>query len=319
MAVSPSTIVLGILTCVPFGLAIRDTVKDKPEPSVEPIDHETIDEAKYEAEAAAEARAYEEKRAAERRRDEIIEQLFDESAGTLGRQFRVLTGEPYSTLPETIFEGQTKLADEWAIDLHTELVDGVLHSITIEPRMDADTTREMCASMATWFDDNWGEPDSAQTNRKIWLYTTLHRRVVFLTIGSNCKVVAERTVPLDEWITKTPESIVPVWAIGQTPAKVASTLKLTSPTDGDTFQWRAPGLGASTGKTEIVAYVKGGKIAGLVAHASHSYGADAVAEHFATVFGEPTADDPTQWKTKPPLALEVSESRVSVSIGKVPE
>lgn len=324
MGVSPSTIVLGILTCIPFGLAIRDTVKGPaPEPSFEDGDPDRIDpefeDAKYEQERAEATRAYEREREAARKREDVIGQLFDTSAGNLSSRFKVLTGEPYDALPEVLVEGQDTLAADFGLDIRAELVDGILHGITIEPRIDADDTHALCESMASWFDDNWGEADESQVNRKIWLYTTLKRRAVFLTIGSNCKVVVERTVPIDEWITKTPESIVPVWAIGQTPAKLASTLKLATPTTGDTFEWKGPGLGASTGKTELVAYVKGGKIIGLVAHASHAYGSGVISEHLESVFGPPSPDDAGLWKTRPPIALDDAGSRVTVTIGKVPE
>jgi len=331
MALPTSTIVMAVLTCIPFGLAIRDTVTGKPTVGRDdPFDGDDDDSAEYDAEyARAEAR-----REAEEAETARLEQLTQERLRTARR---ALFGAEVATLG-TGFGGIAlgmKEADlrsepisslEVAASVDIELLpNGTLDRIVIEAERGAadDDKAEMCARLGEDLREAWGRGLTDDYERRYWVNPVAGTRASLHPVDDDCKLYFERFVAPNVWINKSRTSVVPVWLVGQPITKLRQHLAaLTEFDDTDAeVRWLGHGVGAGMGETRLVAYLAKGKVVALTAavdtlSATH----DQVLEHLTSLHGEPAEhDEGLGWKTRPAIQLDTREGAgVRVAIGQIP-
>ncbi|GEM_PF-6776450 len=307
MALPTSTIVMALLTAVPFGLAIKDTVTGKGS-FVMPSSGE--DDASLESYERAQ-REYEEKEAQEEAQralelksvvDALIPMDTKAQLGIRGYDLNqpLSSGgkleEQLLTLAHAAFEPVTN-------------TDGTLKTLTISFPQYGDSD-SVCSLIGQRLTDAWGEAPrtyKSGTSRRHFT-TTLTKpvqRVTFFDpeVSERCSLLVEGYVAAPDFITKTESSTVPVWAVGKPAKKLIDKLGGYAFSDDMQIRWPAPGVGEGASGTELYARIVKGKIVTLTAtfQASEST-IGAVAEKLVAEFGEPTESDPLVW-TKPKLSL----------------
>jgi hypothetical protein len=173
---------------------------------------------------------------------------------------------------------------------------------------------DTCELLTAQLDEAWGTSIQSGLGAH-WLAPAAGRRAS-LVGGERCSLVFDRFVPADKFITRSPDSVVPVWAVGQ-PAK-----KLTDArgeggarVDGDRLEWDAPGVGASLGPTTVTAYIKHGKVVAITASANaSSSGVEDVVDQISKVTKlDYTGEETRRWNSRPPIQID-SDHGVSLFV-----
>jgi hypothetical protein len=308
---------------VPFGLAIRGALnKDKSHDSyADDDDDELAAYSRHEEDQLAEMRAQEEReRESSRKRQDVASRLLGDKPASLGELLSgVELGAPATGFqPESVREALEKVSDVVAVDWDVDAAR--LNAVTVRLRGgDYD-----CGLKDVL--DRWGG------NGELWANQSLHQRAEFDHIA--CSVRFEKYVDVDQWLDKGAESIVPFADVGKPEAKLHQRVmnQMDDGSEGDdSFGWHDVGLAGAMGKTTLVAYTKGGKIAAITAtFRGDAQTYDALTEKITKLVGtKPTRtvdsngdyDDgaPTiKWKSHPPVELHDGDVRV-LTIGTIPE
>ena len=161
MQLHPSTIVMALLTCVPFGFAIRDTVngKDRASDAEELVDdYDGGDLERYAAEQEELERQEEEREAREKStRAELRKELFSDVAAALaGRLASLRLGTPLTSVPSSIHTSLSRVGDDTGTSIR---IDGevTLDFITIA---DAYVDDDLCGWMDRELRTRWGAPST---------------------------------------------------------------------------------------------------------------------------------------------------------------
>ena len=326
--VATSTIVMGLLTCVPFGLAIRDTVTGDNGGSGAraAYDDETYDDHESSAAFEARMRALEEAEAEEERLEEAaraeraqqLVSLYGAEPASLGPAFAgIRLGVNEAELDGAALAGLYRTGRSTGTKIDLEAVTGIVHRIVIDPALGAseDDEEALCEALDQRLRTAWGE-GTERDERRQWAHPLSGQRATLITDPS-CRYVVERYAPVTAWLGKDKAAVVPVWAIGQPAQRLLDVLGDRAQVDDDAIMWRGPGLDGGLGDTTLTAYTERGKVVTLEA------GSDgvpsALARQLTTTYGEPVdADDEVaRWKGKPPISLQVAGGySVFVTVGK---
>ncbi len=350
MRLSTSTIVMPLLICVPFGLAIRDTLKSRSANGEHDEGNELRarhgDEAEQ-ARAAADQEAAEAKEREDNARlSSSLRDLYGPEPASLGTLFAgVELG--MTEVPSELERRLGKFAEAAHIDAaaHLEVTTNFgdrkqlradhgaasedepcvdcrrqLTRITITPRPELDGELA-CELLSSQLEEAWGTSVKSDVGAHWLSPSTGHRATLVET--DRCELTFDRFVPIDKFLNASPTSIVPIWAIGGPRSKLIESLGMNgnAPSDdrsGEPFRWDAPGLGAQLGSTTLTAYVKNGKIVTITASTNPSLtDASEVIDQISRVFHvSPTGTGTLRWKTTPPIEIDRNHgTRLYITVG----
>jgi len=288
MRIPTSVFVMSLVTAVPFGLAVRDTLHPHPKALAEMTDEER--EAQFEADMQKQA---ETDRAAEQQRKQTV------LGGLLGDKGKVGTyldnlalGAPEdqaAAIRDRVQNGSD------IIDFSYEVSQGKVSSIRI--------SSTECDDLEKTIKRAWGEGNA-------WTDPSTHTRTKFDSEG--CTLRIDRYVEIEQLIDKTLTASIPVAAIGKTLDQVPGL------SDDDTLA--SPGLQSTDGEISVrFTTDDSGKIVGL----SAAFGADADADvtlraRLDKLFGKGKQDRDTgewDWKGKTPVHYANTDARIYLDIG----
>lgn len=322
MATLPtSTIVMALVTCVPFGLAIRDTINGPSRrPRPEPVDaHES--ESRYERDREDRQARFE--RAEAEARGRQWKKLYGVNVASLGGAFDGLWWDmPERQISRALAGSLGRFQRAAGIEVQ---LDAEPHLISIEvspntPTSDEDDER--CRELRADLEAAWGAGRVTDEGGHVWFNPDVRTRATF---SPGCTLRFEQAVTLDTWLDATPASVVPVWAVGQPLARLQQVLgERGTLEDYESYTelgWRAPGLDVATGGTNITAIAVKGKVTALVVLAGT---ADDTAAELTTkltgLHGAPREEDDTlQWnKARPPIKLSDDGTSLTLTVGTAP-
>jgi len=316
MPVSPSTIAFALATCIPFGLAIRDTVQHR-----QPTTHDRADRLAAESEAReARERAERELRDAEREaevqhRKLMLVDLIGAVPATVGSSFDGITlgmtAADFERKRDTIADlgaqtGATIRADSEAI----------LHALWITPRNDT------CEFVGERIEQRWGAGHAAG-NRTFW--TAGDTRAVFeRNPTGDCKLTFEEHVDVARWLDKKPGAVVPLALVGKPVKALLADIAARASVeaveqDDESIQWSDAGVGNGVGRTSLIAVIQRGKVVWIEARTDVDRDTTAaVQDRLTALYGAPGGDDTLTWnKAKVTLTLG-EESTIVVTAGTLP-
>jgi len=317
MPVSASTIAFALVTCIPFGLAIRDTVEHR-QPTT-PVRH--ADELDSETEAReARIRAEQNVRDAEREAELqhhklMLIDLIGPQPAQLGRSFDGIalgmTAAEFEQKRDLIADLRTQTAATIRSDS-----EAILHALWITPRNDS------CELLGEQIDLRWGKGHVAG-NRAFW--SAGDTRAVFeRSPAGDCELTFEERVGVARWVDKRAGSVIPVALIGK-PVKALLADIAARPSaedveqDEESIQWRDAGVGNGLGRTSLMAVIEHGKVVWLEARTDVDRDTtSAIEDRLTALYGTPAGDDPITWaRAKVTLTLG-EESSIVLTAGTLP-
>ncbi len=333
MALPTSTIVMAVLTCIPFGLAIKDTVsgkqtaqrdRDRWDDDGHDDNGDSAYDAEYaRAEAAREAAEAEEERLEALKTEKLAvarRTLFGAEVATLGSGFGgTRIGTPGADVDMSMLAELQRATSVRVGVISIAKVNGIL----IEPTSDADDDEkaELCRSLSSELQAAWGNGETDDYSSRYWINPTTSIRASIHP--EDCKLVFEPFTPTKAWINKTKDSVVPVGLVGQPFAKVAAAVGTTTELEpGELVKsWERPGVGLGLFSTNFEAYVVNGKVVAITASArTLEVTRNEVQEQLTELYGEPVEENEgLRWKSRPVIRLVPHNiSDVMITIGTVP-
>ncbi|HEU0035658.1 MAG TPA: hypothetical protein VFQ53_33835 [Kofleriaceae bacterium] len=330
MALPRTTLVFAIATCIPFGLAIRDSVRDRPAPRhhrsagllglFEQGEPQRDDDAEND-DAAQALREFADRQAelaatrdAElRARDRVaIDALVGRGPAALGPLF----GGIHLGDSTTVIDPLRAAFATYQRDSH----------IKIQPLLDGETLQAIvidvlprsCEPMAAVLVERWG-PALRAGERSLWIDERTRQRASYEeTIG--CTLRLERIASIPSWIGATRDALVPVWAIGNPVDTLVATIGDRARVSNHDVQWTVPGIGFGTGETQLRAEVRGGKVASVsVTVEADMTTQDQVIGELTRLRGHAPAGEPLAWPGEPRIVVERTASTLFLTIGNPPE
>jgi hypothetical protein len=206
------------------------------------------------------------------------------------------------------------MRDKFGIEV-TPIVDTKsLHTIDIKPQL---AESRVCKSLAQELREDWGEGRELG-DRRVWVNPTTAQRAVFANDGG-CALRFEKYTPVASWLARTPESIVPMWALGQPTAKLSATLDSASLSSFE-LAWSAIGVGVGSGTTQITADLRQGKVVSLVATIEADVTTqETIIVRVTELVGKEPAGETLVWKTNPPIEIRQDGARMVLTIGTRPQ
>ncbi|MEJ7596718.1 MAG: hypothetical protein WKG01_02310 [Kofleriaceae bacterium] len=323
MAVPTFTVVMGVLTCVPFGLAVRDTVKG-PEIKLSAeeqfrIDWERRDEDRARQEAKLAAEEAELAVAQSARHAVVIGTLHGPAVASLGSAFAGLTlGGPQPE--EELLRARLVPLEEHQLSVVTSDDRPSLDSVVIfQPMIDAEETRRFCTNLRGALIDAWGQGVRSGPHLHIWVNPQLAQRAI-IDDSRDCKLAIERYAPLETWFARSEKSVIPLWVIGKPAGRLVSQLGARARVAGKEIEWTERGIGTGAGSTHLRAIVRHGRIAGITATVRTEYETqDQLHLLISEVLG--TEEDPPGsdvWKHQPRVQMDRGWE-LTLTIGTVPD
>ncbi|HEY6035419.1 MAG TPA: hypothetical protein VIV58_14200 [Kofleriaceae bacterium] len=248
MRIPPSAIVMTLLVAVPFGFAVRDTLKGNDPQTVKQREEAQIrveEQKAHEEELAEQQAQYEREKKLNAEREQTYATIIGKDIATLGERF-----------------GGTQVGMKVSDDLEQRLgqVDAVLDVTNHGLQLRGDGT---IASVSFTFGDShcdkmndiltkaWGP---ASTAGEIWIDKANHRRASLG--GLLCVLHFDQIVDDTAWAKAALPKL-----IGKTPAQAQKLLGTpTVPLDEPTLSWFLPGPPGGRDSTELSAEVADGKI-----------------------------------------------------------
>jgi len=327
MAISTSTLVFALATCVPFGLAIKDTLDAPPR-------HD--DRYEYDRDYEAELKQMEERHRLEAAEQAAAEARSEAEAAAKQAKLRTLYGAEPATLGPAIggvaLGAGTPVATASSqlarIDTGMEVTtvgDNALIGLTIVP---TSSPRSECRTLEDDLQQVWGTGEVG-TRGRYWVNGALEQRAALKSLHTACELRIEKFTPPAAWIDRTKAAIVPLWVIGR-PAKelrahLASRPSVSGIDDADDVSqiaWTDLGLGPTGhGLTSITATLAQGKVVTVEASSEVEVDTfDATVAHMTKLFGAASDDTTMVWKhARPRLELEMSAGKLYLTAGKPPE
>lgn len=328
MRIPPSVFVMSVVTAVPFGLAIRDTVKEKPAVSGDDLTDDDglgfgrrgaaeseAELARYEAEMKAEAAARE---ARTKERIAKLDQLVGAKAAQMGPLFDgiVLGAGAGSFQPENVRQRIERASSDGFLAVDFDADATALNAVTVTVSSDYETS-DACEQLASKLTTAWGHG----TNNA-WLDPATHQRAT-LTSDYTCVLRFDRYLDAASWVAQ-----LPIDAVGTSADKLAQKLGPAAEVDEDLVAWSIPGVGFGKGATKIEAYAAKGRIIGFKVTGSADFDStlqvrDALS---AKLKAQPTKNSDSdygdynayQWKKRVPVVLEQSDTdKFTVTVGKL--
>jgi len=282
--------VMSLVTAVPFGLAVKDTVH----PPKTRAEVEAEKEAQYEADMQRQAQA--DREAEAQRTNTVFGGLLGDK-GKLGTYLDGLALGTPASQAEAIRERTANASD--LIELtYTEHL-GKVDSILIEAGGGS------CSDLVKAVRTKWGQDDR-------WLDPATHTRAQL--DEDACSLTLDRYVELEQLIDKTTTASIPVGSLGKPVDQLDSALD-----QDDTIE--SPNLAQGAGTVHVQLTVNdAGKVVGMSASFKIDVEADAlVRERLQQLFGKGTQDPDTgEWdyKGKVPAHYAYTSARAYLDIGK---
>lgn len=312
-----STIVLALITCVPFGLAIRDTVRGTYALDVPALDDwdapasRAPDPDRADAIAALQAKLEAEHERESEARAEIVHRLVGDEVASLGPAFAgiQLGGSSAQAEDLAVERRMRSLRDTYDVD-PTLLREGdTLAGIDIRLR------EPLCGELAVMLPKRWS-PGDVVDGRRVWM--TGNQRVV-LESAETCTLRFERVVHVADWLSGSRTSLVPTWAIGQPAAALVDTIGDRANVTSFEVRWTVPGIGVGTGGTTLVAQVRKGVVVSLAARVQTDPATrDAVIARVGEVTGQQPPAGRLAWASEPPIELVPGEGTLELRAGRPP-
>ncbi len=313
-------IVMGVLTAIPFGLAIRQTAHKKAGADLdleEFQDSSARDERRYAEEREADAARLAVERAAEARKQEELrarqKDVFGAAPATLGKLFvGVELGAPSGSFQPESARARIEEAREYNVDVDFELD---LKSL-IAVKIHVGSPDRTCETFKDDLEAAWGHANLTDLDRSTWIATG--RRATFES--QDCSLAIERFAEVPSWIGHG-EKIVPVDMLGKPAKALLDKLGPTVDADDQTISWTAVGVGAGTaiGGTQLSADLVNGKIVTIRAAAEMDAPTrDELSAHLTKLFGptKPSADGEADTWARPPIELRDVRHGIELRIGK---
>jgi hypothetical protein len=323
MRIPPSVIVMSVLTAVPFGLGIRDTLKHRDASADElgGFDFGGKRSAREQAELAAweveQAREAAEREAQNSARIAMLDGLYGPTPASMGKLLIGVTLGPDAFEPSLVRTRVDRLNlggfVSVAVDGDETSVTGV--EVTVRGEYEVG---EMCDKLDEKLVAAWGKSTNG-----VWLDATTHQRAAL--DFDDCVLRFDRYLDSAEWVAQLPLS-----AIGAAPEKLmAQRPAATVDDDGASVLWKAAGVRYGKGASDIEAYLENGKVVGFKATVDTDFDSmlgvrDALSATLKlepTKIGDESAGDLVmwQWKRRVPVALEQrGTGRISVMVGNTP-
>ena len=328
MRIPTSVIVMSLVTAVPFGLGIRDTLKHK-EVSADELDGGGIDFGgkrsarerqreldEYEAELRREQLEREDK---SREQLTKLDQLFGEKAAQMGSLLEgIQLGAGAGVFqPEHVRRRIEHASRDGFINVSFDADAATLNAVHVSVYSDYDTS-EVCEKLGDKLVEAWGSSPT-----RSWLDPATLQRATY--DEDSCKLTFERYLEPTEWVSQ-----LPLNAIGMSAEKFVEQLGPAAEYDEDRVYWNIPGLRHGKAVTNLEAYVgKGEKIVGFKATVRSDFDSslavrDALAGKLKAQPKKVTDDDYSdlniwEWKRRVPVTLDQFDTdRFSVLVGKMP-
>jgi|GEM_PF-2288644 len=248
MRIPPSAIVMTLLVAVPFGFAVRDTLKGN--------DPQTLKEREEAQLRAEEQKAHEEELAEQQAQYEREKKLNAEREQT----YATIIGKDIATLGERFDGAQVGMKATDALEERLGQIDTVLDVTNHGLQLRGDGTiasvsftfgDSHCDKMSDILTKAWGP---ATTAGEIWIDKANHRRASLG--GLLCVLHFDQIVDDAAWAKAALPKL-----IGKTPAQAQKLLGTpTVPLDEPTLSWFLPGPPGGRDSTELSAEVADGKI-----------------------------------------------------------
>jgi hypothetical protein len=312
-------IVMGVITAIPFGLAIRQTMK-APKSHAD-LEDEIDPSAKYEREMEQEhaemaaRRAVMEAEEAQRKAEKRAHRkdLVGVPAASLGKAFDgIALGGPVAD------DVQDNLYNLRRYDISASVEEGLGNALGVVAKLGG--YRDECEGFDQELEAAWGQPVPGSNDRPAW--SSNGQRAVF--DAKECTLTFERFVDVKKWIGHG-DVVVPVDMVGKPAKALIAKLGPKADADESTIIWKAPSTGAtSAGLTQLTAEVENGKITALNVHvAMDILTKGTVVDQITAVFGKGQeaagyGDNlGVSWPNgKTPIEMTSTTTMVDIRIGK---
>jgi hypothetical protein len=324
MRIPTSVIVMSLLTAAPFGLAIRDTVKNKPGSELEDLYRDlestrgdSAEELRREAELMAEyEREREHERALEARKHQEnlkrLDTLYGSEKASMGIYFASFPlGAPFN---EAVEEKATSMLGDDFLSPTVTGDDTINHVSTFIFNTDpSDGESTVCETLREKLSQAWG-PGVNGT----WLNPTTKQRAVLQLNEEPCKLTFSKYLDAASWVAALPMDFV-----GLSATKAGAKAGPLAEVFDDVIEWGVPGTGYGVTATSFIAYLENNKVVSVRVGVDTDFDTlveirDALS---AKLKAQPTRNEDTGawvWKKKPGITLvqDPSSNNVTVVIGK---
>ncbi len=306
MALSKLTLVFGVATVVPFGLAVHATVASTDDAHGLDFDgsarRAAERERRYEeraAELAAQKQALTVERAT---RHHALHELYGAAPGEPGVYF----GGGPEPHPEHF-----AVADFITTTFEIRNGDKIVQATPIGEHA-ADSCVELDAQLhAAW------KPGIHVADSSVWLDRERGMRAVF-EMNSDCSLRFERYLTVAQLLTDDESSVIP--ALGTDLETLEARLGSYAVPTGNTVNWHAPALGAGTAQLELIAMVGNGRITGLtVAGTTDPDSFEALQAALVHRYGRLHQDGQSARWDKPQVRLRHEDDQFTLSMGSLAE
>ncbi|NVB82307.1 MAG: hypothetical protein HOV81_28260 [Kofleriaceae bacterium] len=321
MRIPTSVFVMSVLTAVPFGLGIKDTLTHKQPTFDDDAFDFTADSARDRARerryAEYERQAEQEKLERTKRRDERtakLDTLYGKQPASLGSLFDgiQLGADAGSFQPEIARERIYDATRDGFLNVVFDVDSTQLRGLTVElSTVDyTETIEETCEKLRDKLTTAWGRIAGST-----WLDPSTHQRASI--DSSYCALRFDRYLDTTDWLAG-----IHMEAIGMKADKLAALVGPTAIVDSDMVSWHLPGVGFGTKSTTVEAYLENGKVVTIAATTDADF--DTIAAIRDAISAkrkdEPTTDAQTgawSWKGKVPVTLDNTRvSRFDLVVGK---
>jgi hypothetical protein len=308
MRIPTSVFVMSVLTAVPFGLGIKDTLtREQPR-----FDDDAFglddDRARDRRDDEYEREAEQERLERATRREERtarLDTLYGKQPASLGSLFDGihLGADAGSFQPETARERIYDATRDGFLNVVFDVDATQLRGLTVEVgTVDyTESVEETCEKLRDKLTAAWG-----RTAGSTWLDPSRHQRA---SIGASyCALRFDRYLEPADWLAS-----LHLEAIGGTADKLAALVGPTAIGDADVISWQLPGVGFGSKPTTVEAYLENDKVVSIVATSDSDFDTvaairDAISALPST---EPVTDATGFWTWKGKLAINLDNTRGS--------
>jgi hypothetical protein len=318
MRIPTSMIVMGVITAVPFGLAIRQTLHKGADADRE-LEEALDPSLKYERESAARQAEIEltvererEREAKEKQATRVVQRtVFGTSPATLGTLF---TGIELGTVADDHHAEQIRGA---ASDhhIHIDFEHDVKQLVGVAVELGG-YERE-CDDFVEDLRAAWGPSTSGDADHGVWFGPGRRAQLDV----AECKLFIERTVDVATWIGHG-DAIVPLDYVGKPVKALVAKLGPTVDADETMMAWQQVGVGnGGSGLTTLTAELANGKIVALTASANVDMATRAeVEDRLTKLYGTPKEAPESgaslRWTGRPPVELSITSRGLELRAGK---
>ncbi len=325
MRIPPSVIVMSVLTAVPFGLGIRDTLAGKGVAAEDGDDDAfDFDGSRSAAEREAKLAAYE----AELRREAVereqrakerlakLDQVYGTKVASMGPLLDglVLGANAGSFQPEHVRVRIERESRAGFLNVGFGVDASTLNAVNVYVTTGYDDyeTADPCEALSEKLTAAWGHSTNGT-----WLDPATHQRATL--DPEPCRLTFDRYLDPADWVAQ-----LPLTAIGGNAERFAEQLGPSANVEDDRVYWTISGVGYAERDTKLEAYVEKNRIIGFTATVASDFDSTVAVRdaRAATRGAEPKRDEDTglwTWKRRVPVSLEQHRTNLfTVRVGKMP-